>query len=130
MLRPAGGLSLNIEDMAKLAELYINRGRGLLSAETIERMAHSKNINIGEFTAGYGLFNYARHYDGIRYRGHDGGLPGWLSKLSFSPKHKAGFVVLQNSEQPQAFRAIVNLISEYLAKYFTQAKRNVADIPK
>lgn len=142
LFRPAGGLSLNIEDMAKLLGMFINRGmvtnnenetthhgHALLSPQTISRMEHSHTTNVAEFSAGYGLFNSVRYYDGIRYRGHDGSLPGWLSELSYAPKLKAGFVVLQNSEQGQGFRAIVNLITAYLAKDFAPNKFDIADIP-
>jgi CubicO group peptidase (beta-lactamase class C family) len=130
LMRPAGGLSLNIEDMAKLTQFYISRGQGLLSEETVERMEHANTTNVAPFSAGYGQFNYSRFYDGIRYRGHEGDLPGWSSELSYSPKHKVGFVVLQNSERSLGFRAVVDVITQYLAKGFTPATILARDIPQ
>lgn len=135
LFRPSGGLSLSVEDMAKLLGMFLNRGTvtdhgpALLSPQTISRMEYSHTTNVAEFSAGYGLFNSVRYYDGIRYRGHDGSLPGWLSELSYAPKQKVGFVVLQNSQQGQGFRAIVNLITAYLAKGFAPNKFDIADIP-
>lgn len=129
LMRPAGGLSVSVQDMAKLTQFYVNRGYRLLRAETIRGMEYANTVNVSPFAAGYGQFNYARFYNGIRYRGHDGMLPGWMSELSYSPKHNVGFVALQNSEQPVGFRAVVNAITEYLAKGFALNKYVAADIP-
>lgn len=134
LFRPSGALLMSLEDMARLSALFINRGRlndsgdVFLQASTIKRMEYSHTSNVGEFAAGYGLFNYARYYDGVRYRGHDGSLPGWLSELSYSPKHKVGFVVLQNSENGRAFREIVTAISTHLAEGFNTQTPNSADV--
>ena len=129
LMKPAGALSLSIADMAKLAELFLKRGAPLLSVDSIARMEQSESTNVGTFTAGYGIYNYARYYDGWRYRGHDGALEGWLSEMSYSPSQGVGFVVLQNSEQGRSFRRIVNLISEHLAKGFNMPQIVSETIP-
>ena len=129
LFRPAGGLSVDIEDMAKLTKFYLDKGQGLLRPETIEQMERDNTTNVSPFSAGYGQFNHARFYDGVHYRGHGGSLPGWLSELSYSPKHKTGFVVLQNSENGRGFREVVKAITDYLAEGYAVPQYKSVDIP-
>lgn len=114
----AGGLTLTISDSTKLLSALVNRNEALLSPLGYERMEHSHGTNAGVFPAGYGIYNYARYYNGWRFRGHDGSLPGWLSELSYSPDFNTGFVVLQNAENGRGFRAIVKAISDHLTAQF------------
>ena len=114
LLSHAGGLSIRLQDLTVILQAMNNRSSVLLSADSYERIEHSFGTNVGKFEAGYGVFNYARYYQGERFRGHDGAFPGWRAELSYSPKHNIGFVVLQNSENDRAFRAIVKVISDYL----------------
>lgn len=129
LMGPAGSVSASLEDMTRLTQLYLNEGAPLLSSASVARMEQSESTNAGPFPAGYGLTNYARYYDGWRYRGHDGALPGWLSELSYSPDQKVGFVVLQNSEKGQAFRRIVTLISEFLNAEFEMPDLQPVSVP-
>ena len=128
LMRPAGALYLSLEDMVKLSQMMLNKGTPLLSADTMARVQRSESTNVGVFEAGYGIFNYARHYQGWLFRGHDGALPGWMSELSYSPEHQVGFIVLQNSEQPRAFRQVVTLISDYLIKEFPSPSTDAQSI--
>lgn len=129
LMRPAGAISMNVQDIVKLTQLFLARGAPLLSPSTIERIERSESTNIGSFLAGYGIYNYARYYDGRRYRGHDGALEGWLSEMSYSPSQKMGFVVLQNSEQGRGFRRIVTLITDHLANDFDSQQITSESIP-
>lgn len=122
IMAPSGSLNMSIADIAKLANEFVNTQSSLLNQSSITRMEISNTTNAGNFSAGYGFYNYARYYDGFRYRGHDGALPGWLAELSYSPKHNTGFVVLQNSENTRAFRQVVNLIHDYLSTRFIAAE--------
>lgn len=106
----AGNLTMNIGDMALLLNAMIMRNSDLFKTEQYARIEQSLTTNVGRFRSGYGVFNHARFYDNWRYRGHDGAFRGWRSELSYSPAHKFGFVVLQNSENDIAFRAIVKVI--------------------
>ncbi|MBU3023725.1 serine hydrolase [Aestuariibacter sp. A3R04] len=114
----AGGLSISTGDAIKLLSALANRNEALLSPSGYERMEHSHGTNAGIFPAGYGVYNYARYYDGWRFRGHDGSLPGWLSEFSYSPEFNTGFFVLQNTENGAGFRAVVKVISDYLTAQF------------
>ena len=118
----AGGLSVNISDAVKLLSALANRNEALLSPSGYERMEHSHSTNAGIFPAGYGVYNYARYYDGWRFRGHDGSLPGWLSEFSYSPEFNTGFVVLQNTENGPGFRAVVKAISDHLTAQFPSSE--------
>jgi hypothetical protein len=46
---------------------------------------------------GYGYALYQRVVEGRTYRGHGGGMVGYISGMSWDPATKAGAVVLQNS---------------------------------
>jgi len=129
LMQPSGSLSASIEDMSRFTMMLINQGEPLLSANTLNRMEHSESTNLNRFAAGYGIANFSRYYQGHRYRGHDGALPGWMSELVYSPKHQVGFVLLLNSEQPRAFRAIVELISSTLAKSFPKPLLTNTQVP-
>ena len=130
LMRPAGALYLSLQDMVKLTQMMLNKGAPLLSADTMARIQTSESTNVGAFEAGYGIFNYARHYQGWLFRGHDGALPGWMSELSYSPEQQVGFVVLQNSEQPRAFRQVVSLISDFLINEFPPPSKDAQTITK
>lgn len=130
LMRPAGSVSASLQDMTKLTQLYLNRGKPLLSPASVLRMEQSQSTNAGPFRAGYGLNNFARYYDGWRYRGHDGALPGWLSELAYSPEQGVGFVVLHNSEQPRSFRRIVNLITSFLATQYEKPVTQSLPVPE
>lgn len=114
----AGGLSMTTDGMSKLMSAFIYRDERILKRETYARIEQSHSTNVGQFSAGYGIFNYARYYDGWRFRGHDGAFPGTRAEMSYSAQFGSGFVVLQNSENDRAFRAIVTLISNYIAQDF------------
>jgi hypothetical protein len=54
----------------------------------------------------YALGLNARDYRGKRMLTHTGGLPGYLSQVTFIPELKLGVVVLTNMESSEAFSAI------------------------
>lgn len=118
LLTPAGGLSMNLVDITKLLNALINRSPLLLKHKTYQRIEHSHSTNAGVFPAGYGVFNAARYYQNWRFRGHDGAFRGWRSEFSYSPQFKAGFIVLQNSENDAGFKAINMAISKFLTTRF------------
>lgn len=115
LMTPSGALNISIADMATLANEFISDNPILLKKSSFDRMEMSTTTNAGQFSAGYGVYNYARFYDDVRYRGHDGALPAWLSEFSYNSVADKGFVVFQNSQNGRAFREIVRLIHLYLS---------------
>ena len=128
LMRPAGAVSSTITDMSKLLNLYINQNSSVISNRMLNRMGYSHSTNVGEFDAGYGITNASRYYNGIKYRGHDGSLPGWLSEFVYSPELKTGFVLLQNSKNVRAIKEIAFLISKSLEKYSDVKAENAQSI--
>lgn len=88
----------------------------MLNTETVKRMEQSQTTNAGEFDAGYGVYNFARYYDGWGYRGHDGSLPGWTSELAYSPDNGTGFALLLNAENPRALYKAARLLADFIAR--------------
>ncbi|NMP15891.1 serine hydrolase domain-containing protein [Thalassotalea sp. Y01] len=127
LMTPSGGLTISLNDLSKILHAFIVRSPSLLSSDSYQRIEHSHSTNAGIFPAGYGIFNYARYYQGWRFRGHDGALPGWRSELSYSPEFKSGFVVLQNSENDAAFRAIITAISNFVIANWDKPSLSAAD---
>ncbi|WP_371376323.1 serine hydrolase domain-containing protein [Thalassotalea aquiviva] len=130
LMTHAGGLSISVKDISKLLNAMVMRSPDLLSDASYQRIEHSHSTNAGLFPAGYGIFNYARYYQGWRFRGHDGALPGWRAELSYSPKFKSGFVVLQNSENDAAFRAITSEISNFVTAHWDKPSLTAANQSK
>ena len=129
LMKPAGAISSTITDMAKLLTLFIKKDSTILSHDMLSRMGFSHSTNVGKFDAGYGITNSARFYKGVKYRGHDGSLPGWMTEFVYSPKFNAGFVLLQNSDNARAIREIGFAISKSLEKYTNTNAQTPSPIP-
>ena len=130
LMYPAGGASSSISDMQRLLTFFTKRGEPLLNAESIKRMEQSQTTNAGKFDAGYGIYNFARYYDGWGYRGHDGSLPGWTSELSYSPDKGTGFALLLNDENPGAFYKAARLLADFIAQENTVPTVKAEPVPQ
>jgi len=120
-LYPAGELSASPSEMARLVQLFLQRGelhgKRLVSAMNIERMEtpHTTRAARHGLTNGYGLGNYVSFRNGFRMHGHNGGLDGFMAELAYSPDHDFGYVVLINRADPGALRVLSEVAVEYLA---------------
>ncbi|MFP5390350.1 MAG: serine hydrolase domain-containing protein [Gammaproteobacteria bacterium] len=121
--RPAGSVNSSPADMAKFVHLLINRGafdgQTLLKSASIDRMeAQTSSLGAAAgITSGYGLHNYVtgyKHY-GVAFHGHNGGLPGALTELSYAPQLGAGYVVMINATNP-ALQQISDAVKSYLLR--------------
>ena len=124
VMRAAGSINSSPKDMAQFLTFFISRGNSphgqLLSPTSIERMetpmstpGYKKGI-----TAGYGLANYTSGYKnyGIAFHGHNGGVLGGLTDLSYQPDLGVGYVLMLNSSDWSSFDRISKLIRSYLLK--------------
>src|SRR5205085_8716053 len=73
----------------------------------------------GEFEAvspqfgGYGLGFSIEDYRGRKQVGHNGGMPGFLSRVSMIPSLKLGIAVLTNQESAAAYDSIIYYLQDY-----------------
>ena len=142
--RPAGSINSSARDMANFLQLFINRGkfinRGELTGQQIIQPTSLARMEVPHTTlgsakgirAGYGLHNYTSGYKNfqVAFHGHNGGMPGALAELTYAPELDAGFVILLNSSNYQAFTEISNLLRGYLLKDRTPVDINPPALPE
>ena len=120
--RPAGALSATPMQMANFVRMLLGRGqfegRRLVSPESIERMERSETTVSSAFLPeyGYGLGNYSTSVDGIVFRGHDGGMPGWRAWYAYSADIGLGYCVMFSVSNNRAATRINSLVAEYLVR--------------
>lgn len=118
--RPAGALLASANDLAQLVRFWLRRGEGfpaIVSPAGLDRIEQTGTAEWTALATDYGLGNYGDVSHPVRMRGHDGGLPGFLSNLRYSPELGVGYVVLVNStHSPRALQAIRRLAFAYLTR--------------
>jgi CubicO group peptidase (beta-lactamase class C family) len=120
LLRPAGSINASANDMAAYVQFYLNRGtmngKQIVPASDIDRMESPKSTWAAKdgMKAGYGLSNYWSVEDGFVYHGHDGGVEGGLTDMSYMPDYDAGYFFSINSDNSQAFEKIGKAIRGYI----------------
>lgn len=95
--RPAGHLTTSPRQLAKLVQMLLRRGHGLVDAASIDRMERSETRAHGIEGLAYGLANYGDFSLPARARGHDGGMPGFISEYRYFPELGVGWVLLYNT---------------------------------
>lgn len=122
-LRPAGSINSSPREMAEYVRFYLNRGAvdgaQLVSAEHIARMERpATNLSVPDgLTTGYGLHNYSSLDDnGFLWHGHNGGVLGGASDMSYLPEAGVGYSLLVNGIQQEGFPKLAKLLRAYLTK--------------
>lgn len=122
--RAAGSINSSPKDMANFVQFLLLRGatpsQQLISSAAIDRMETS-TTTLGSATgieAGYGLANYTSGYKDfhVTFHGHNGGVLGGLSELSYSKELETGYVFMINTGNWPAFDKISKTIRAYLLK--------------
>jgi CubicO group peptidase (beta-lactamase class C family) len=132
--RPSGSLNCTPGELAHLAQFFLNRGtfRGvrMLRPESIERMETPTTTAAARagLRAGYGLGNFTSTYKGFRFQGHNGGIDGFLSACAYSTDHGAGYVVMVNAGNGQAFNRIHDLVRAYLTRGWNKPQTATAAV--
>jgi CubicO group peptidase (beta-lactamase class C family) len=120
LLRPAGSINASANDMAKYVQFYLNRGtadgKQIVSASDIDRMEIPQSTWAAKqgLKAGYGLNNYWSFGDGFAFHGHNGGVEGGLTDMSYIPEYGAGYFFSINSGNGDAFDKITKAIRAYI----------------
>ena len=122
LLRPAGAINASANDMAAYVEFYLNRGAvggvQVVPAADIDRMETPTRTWEAQqgLKAGYGLSNYTSIHDGFVYHGHDGGVNGGLTDMSYLPEYGVGYFYSINSGNGDAFGKIGDAIRAYITR--------------
>lgn len=120
--RPAGSINASANDMAAYVQFYLNRGavagKQLLPASDIDRMEISTSTWAAKdgLKAAYGLSNYWTIEDGFVYHGHNGGVEGGLTDMSYMPDYNVGYFFSINSGNGDAFEKVGKAIRAYITR--------------
>jgi CubicO group peptidase (beta-lactamase class C family) len=119
--RPSGSLNATSKDLARLPLLLLGRGTldgvTYFKPETAERIEYPQSTNGARagLKFGYGLGVLAYPGKKAIFFGHDGGIDGFVSKFEYAPGKGAGFVVMANATNEDAFR-LADAIKDYLER--------------
>lgn len=117
---PAGALLSSPRELAGLVHFWLRRGqidRRIVGPASLARIEQTKTLPYLGTDANYGLGNYGDVMHPVRSRGHDGGLPGFLSVYRYFPELGVGYVVLLNAtHSPRAYVQIRALMFAYLTR--------------
>ena len=120
LLRPAGSINASANDMAAYVQFYLNRGtaggKQIVPASDIDRMEVPETTWAAKdgMKTGYGLSNYWSMEEGFVYHGHDGGVEGGLTDMSYMPNFDVGYFFSINSGNGAAFEKIGKAIRAYI----------------
>ena len=121
-MRPAGSINASAKDMAAYVQFYLNRGavggKQIVPAADINRMEVPDSTWAAKdgLKFGYGLSNYSTAAEGFVYHGHDGGVEGGLTELSYLTDQGVGYFFSINSGNGDAFDKIGNAIRAYMTR--------------
>ncbi len=120
LMRPAGAINASANDMAAYVQFYLNRGavggKQVVPAADLDRMESPTTTWAAKdgMKAGYGLSNYWSVEEGFVYHGHDGGVEGGLTDMSYMPDYGVGYFFSMNTGSGDAFEKIGKAIRAYL----------------
>ncbi|HET9409021.1 MAG TPA: serine hydrolase domain-containing protein [Candidatus Sulfotelmatobacter sp.] len=135
LLRPAGAINASANDMAAYVQFYLNRGavngKQVVTSADIDRMESPTSTWAAKdgMKAGYGLSNYWSVEEGFVYHGHDGGVEGGLTDMSYMPDYGVGYFFSINSGNGTAYENIGKAIRAYLTKGLEKPALPVASLP-
>jgi CubicO group peptidase (beta-lactamase class C family) len=104
LMRPAGSINASANDMAAYLQFYLNRGavggKQIVPASDIDRMEIPTSTWAAKdgMKAGYGLSNYWSVHEGFVYHGHDGGVEGGITDMSYNARLRR-WVLLQHQQR-------------------------------
>ena len=122
IFRPAGSINASANDMAAYVRFYLNRGMAngiqVTPSADIDRMETPASGWAAKdgLKAGYGLSNYWKVRDGFVYHGHNGGVNGGLTEMSYMPDHDVGYFYSINSGNGEAFQRIDKAVRAYITR--------------
>ncbi len=121
-MRPSGAVNASAQDMARLLQLFLNRGSvgdtTLLSPASLERMETPGTTLAARagIRAGYGLGNFTSARDGFLFHGHDGGMNAYLASYAYQPDAGVGYALMINRASGRALRDLRKILQRYLIR--------------
>lgn len=129
--RPSGAINASPKDMAKMLQLFIQRGRvnatQLISESSLQRM-ETPSTTLGAKAGlkwGYGLGIYTSDHKGFTYYKHGGSVGAGKSDFSYLPGWGLGYSVQTNSDNTAAIRQISRLIRDYQTQQLPLPEKSI-----
>lgn len=122
--RPASSANSTPADMARLLQLFINRGivdgHVIMKPDAIRQM-ETPQTTLGAshgIASGYGLTLEVIGYkqNRIAFYGHSGNIPGHIVEFRYSPELQSGFVFMLNAQNGAAHDRILDALRDYLIR--------------
>jgi len=120
LMRLAGSINASANDMAAYVQFYLNRGasggKQIVPSADIDRMEIPATTWAAKdgLKTGYGLSNYWDVRAGFTYHGHDGGVEGGITDMSYMPEYGIGYFFSINTGNGDAFDKIGKAIRAYI----------------
>jgi CubicO group peptidase (beta-lactamase class C family) len=120
--RPAGSINASANDMAAYVMFYLNRGTAnktqVMPGASIDRMEVPTRTWAARegLKTGYGLSNYWSIHDGFIYHGHNGGVAGGITEMTYMPDYGVGYFYSINAGNGDAFQKIGKTIRAYITR--------------
>ena len=117
MMRPSGGLNMNITDLARFVQMLLSNGfynnAPVIDSTTLNRMFFPSSSLLARegFKAGYGAGFSTFIVNGHRFFGHGGGLPDFKSVFLIHPESGVGIVVLINKNSDYFWQLVKKVVS-------------------
>jgi len=117
---PSGGVISTAEDMARLVQMYLNKGRPLLEADLAElALTPPLYAETDDHLHGYGMGWYTAEYNSIHYLTHGGDINSFHGDMALLPDAGFGIVILYNSNNlianftgyPAVMNGLVSILS-------------------
>ncbi|MCK5028393.1 MAG: serine hydrolase [Bacteroidales bacterium] len=129
--KPAASIWSNVRDLANWTMMLLNDGKWkneqILSSETVRNLTSAQTIRyVSEEKESFGIHfrNYALGWNTYDYNGrkiieHNGGMPGYISKVSIIPEENLGIIILNNGFELYGNNAIFYSIIDIITDQFT-----------
>lgn len=132
LMRASGSINASPRDMAKMVQLFLNRGKidstQLISERSLQRMETPSTTSGARagLKYGYGLCLYASPHNIFIYYKHGGGVGNSISDFSYLPEYGVGYSILINSGNAGAIRKLAKLVIDFQTQSLPQPEKSTA----
>ena len=119
LMRASGSINASPKDMARMIQLFINRGKvdsvQLVPEEAIQRMETPSTTSGARagLEYGYGLGLYTSPHKVFTYYKHGGGVGNGIADFSYLPEYGVGYSIMINSGNANAIWKLAALIRDF-----------------
>ncbi len=129
--KPAASIWSNARDLANWTMMLLNDGKWkseqILSPSTIKTLTSAHTIlSVSDEKESFGIHfrNYALgwstyDYNGLKIIEHNGGMPGYISKVALVPEENLGIIILNNGFEFYVNDALFYSVIDILTNHYT-----------